>query len=220
MSAVSSGRTKTLFGDVMEELDASVGDILKAVKDAGIDKKTLVVFTSDNGAHQGSAGALRGKKATIYEGGFRVPCIVRWPGKVPAGVVNDEVTAMVDFLPTFAKIAGGSAPDDRPIDGKDIRPLLFGDKNAKSPHEYYLFPHLNGALRAGPWKFYPWPEGADKKKDKTDLPKKGAQLYDLSRDIGETKNLAAQEPQVVERLQAVYQRMTEDLKKGKLPMAK
>ncbi|HZZ81176.1 MAG TPA: sulfatase [Gemmataceae bacterium] len=214
------GRTKTLFGDVMEELDWSVGEILKAVKEAGIEKKTLVIFTSDNGAHQGSAGVLRGKKATMYEGGFRVPCIARWPGKIPADVVNDEVAATVDVLPTFAKLAGGSAPDDRPIDGKDIRPLLFGDKDAKSPHEYYLFPHLNGALRAGDWKFYPWPEGADKKKAKTDPPKKGVQLYNLAKDIGETKNVAADNPQVVERLQAAYQRMTEDLKKNKLPMEK
>jgi arylsulfatase A len=217
VSADFKGRTKTLFGDVMEELDWSVGEILKAVKDAGVDKKTLVIFTSDNGAHQGSAGPLRGKKATNYEGGYRVPFIARWPGKVPTNAVNDEVTAMVDMLPTFAKLAGGKAPEDRPIDGKDIRPLLFGEANAKSPHEYYLYPHLNGALRAGPWKFYPWPEGGDKKKDKTDPPKKGVQLYDLSKDIGETKNLAAVEPQVVERLQAAYQKMTEDLKKGKLP---
>jgi arylsulfatase A-like enzyme len=145
---------------------------------------------------------------------------VRWPGKVPANVVNDEVAATVDMLPTFAKLAGGKAPDDRPIDGKDIRPLLFGAKDAKSPHEYYLFPHLNGALRAGPWKFYPWPEGADKKKDKNDPPKKGVQLYDLSKDIGEVKNIAAEHPQVVERLQAAYQRMTDDLQKSKLPMEK
>lgn len=220
VSADFKGRTKTLFGDVMEELDWSVGEVLKAVKEADIDNKTLIIFTSDNGAHQGSAGPLRGKKATMYEGGFRVPCIVRWPGKVPAGAVNDEVAATVDMLPTFAKLAGGKAPDDRPIDGRDIRPLLFGDKDANSPHEYYLFPHLNGALRAGPWKFYPWPEGADKKKDKADPPKKGVQLYDLSKDIGETKNVAAEQPQVVERLQAAYQRMTEDLKKGKLPMEK
>jgi arylsulfatase A len=214
------GRTKTLFGDVMEELDESVGAVLKSVKDAGIDQKTLVIFTSDNGAHQGSAGVLRGKKATMYEGGFRVPCIVRWPGKVPADVVNDEVTATVDFLPTFAKLAGGAAPEDRPIDGKDIRPLLFGEAGAKSPHEYYLFPHLNGSLRAGPWKFYPWPEGANKKKNLTDPPKKGVQLYDLAKDISETTNVAAQHPQVVERLAAAYQQMTADLQKNKLPMAK
>jgi len=209
------GRTKSTFGDVMEELDWSVGEVLRAVKDAGVEKNTLVIFTSDNGAHQGSAGPLRGKKATMYEGGFRVPCIARWPGKVPSGIVSDEVTATVDMLPTFAKLAGGKAPDDRPIDGKDIGPLLFGAKDAKSPHEYYLFPHLNGALRAGPWKFYPWPEGAAKK-DKAD-PKKGVQLYDLSKDIAESKNLAVQHPDVVERLSTVFQKMTDDLKKGKLP---
>lgn len=212
------GRTKSLFGDVMEELDWSVGEVLKAVKDHGIDQHTLVIFTSDNGAHQGSAGVLRGKKATMYEGGFRVPMIARWPGQIPADSVTDEMAATVDFLPTLAKLAGGSAPEDRPIDGKDIRSLLFQAKGAKTPHEHYLFPHLNGALRSGTWKFYPWPEGAGKK-DKVDL-KKGVQLYDLSKDIGETKNVATQNPEVVARLSAVFQKMTEDLKKNKLPGAK
>jgi arylsulfatase A len=220
VSADFKGRTPTLFGDVMEELDWSVGEILKTVKDAGIEKNTLVLFTSDNGAHQGSAAPLRGKKATMYEGGFRVPCIARWPGKIPAGVETDEIAATVDLLPTFAKLAGSAAPDDRPIDGKDVRPLLFGEKNAKTPHEHYLFPHNQGALRSGNWKFYPWAEGADKKKkDKADPPKKGVQLYDLAKDLGETKNLALDHPEIVQRLTAVYQKMTEDLKKGKLSVA-
>ena len=146
--------------------------------------------------------------------------IARWPGKIPADAATDEIAATVDMLPTLAKIAGGAAPDDRPIDGKDIGPLLFGVKGAKTPHEYYLFPHLNGALRSGEWKFYPWPEGGDKKKDKTDPPKKGYQLYDLAKDIGETKNVAADNPQVVERLLAQYQKMTDDVQKRKLPMEK
>jgi arylsulfatase A len=214
------GRTPTLFGDVMEELDWSIGEVLKTVKDESIEKNTLVLFTSDNGAHQGSAGVLRGKKATMYEGGFRVPCIARWPGKIPAGKATDEIAATVDLLPTFAKLAGSAAPDDRPIDGKDIRPLLLGEPGAKTPHEHYLFPHNQGALRSGNWKFYPWPEGGDKKKkDKADPPKKGVQLFDLARDISESRNVAAEHPEVVERLQAAYQRMTEDLKKGKLPGA-
>jgi arylsulfatase A len=201
-------RTKTLFGDVMEELDASVGTVLQAVRDAGIEKKTLVLFTSDNGAHQGSAGPLRGKKATMYEGGFRVPCIARWPGKIPAGAVVEEMAATVDVLPTFARLAGGSPPADRPIDGKDISPLLLGEPGAKTPHEYYLFPHLKGALRSGNWKFYPWPEGTAKE---------GVQLYDVGQDLAETKNIAAEHPDVVRRLQAAYQSMTDDLKKNKLP---
>jgi arylsulfatase A len=220
VSPAFKGRTKTLFGDVMEELDSSVGEVLKAVKDNGLDEKTLVIFTSDNGAHQGSALPLRGKKATNYEGGYRVPMIARWPGKIPADAVTDEIAATIDMLPTLVTIAGGAAPDDRPIDGKNIGPLLFGPKGAKTPHEYYLFPHLNGALRSGQWKFYPWPEGADKKKDKTNPPKTGVQLYDLAKDISETKNVAADHPQVVERLAAQYQQMTADLQKRKLPVKK
>jgi arylsulfatase A len=217
VSPAFKGRTKTLFGDVMEELDWSVGEVLHAVKDAGIDDKTLVIFTSDNGAHQGSAGPLRGKKATMYEGGFRVPFIARWPGKVPVGVVSDEVAGAVDLLPTLAKLAGGSAPDDRPIDGKDIRPILFGEPGAKSPHEFFFFPHGNGAVRSGQWKFYPWQEGADKKDKKP--PEKGAkvQLYDLTKDLGETTNVAEQHPAIVERLATAYQRFMEDVKQNKLP---
>lgn len=211
------GRTDSKFGDVMEELDWSVGEVLSAVKKAGIDDKTLVIFTSDNGAHQGSALPLRGKKATVYEGGYRVPFIARWPGKIATGSTSDEVSATVDFLPTFAKLAGGEAPSDRPIDGKDIRPILF-EPNAKSPHENYILLHGAGAVRNGKWKFYPWPEGADKKgakQAKTD--QRGVQLYDLSVDIGETKNVAEQNPQVVARLREAYETFANDVKAKKLP---
>jgi arylsulfatase A len=210
------GRTGKLFGDVMEELDWSVGEVLKAVKENGIDEKTLVVFTSDNGAHQGSAGPLRGRKATMYEGGFRVPCIVRWPGTVPANTVSDEVAAMVDVLPTVALLTGGRPPADRVIDGKDIGPLLRGEAGAKSPHEFYIFGHDGGAVRSGPWKFYPWPEGAKGKKgEKKEAPAKGppVQLYDLSRDLAETTNVADRHPEVVARLTAAYERFRESLRK-------
>lgn len=221
VSKAFQGRTKTLFGDVMEELDWSVGAVLKSVKHNGLDKKTLVIFTSDNGAHQGSALPLRGKKATMYEGGFRVPCIVRWPGKIPAGVTTDEVAATVDMLPTLAKLAGGAAPTDRPIDGKDIRPLMFAEAGAKTPHDFYLFPHGKGALRSGPWKFYPWQEGADAKKKDTPPPLKGpkVQLYDLSKDIAETKNLAEQHPEVVARLSTLFEQQMASIQKDKLPDA-
>lgn len=215
------GRTKTLFGDVMEELDWSVGEVLQAVKDNGIDDNTLVIFTSDNGAHQGSALPLRGRKATMYEGGVRVPCIMRWPGVIPAGARTDEVAATVDILPTLAKLAGGASPKDRPLDGKDIAPLMFGEAGAKSPHEYYFLAHGGGAVRGGQWKFYPWPEGKDKKgkKDKkADGPLKGprVQLYDLSKDIGETTNLAEKHPEVAARMEKAYQAFLADLKTGRL----
>ncbi|MCC6421759.1 MAG: sulfatase [Gemmataceae bacterium] len=210
------GRTATLFGDVMEELDWSVGEVLRTVKDCGIDEKTLVIFTSDNGAHQGSAAPLRGRKATMYEGGVRVPCIMRWAGKIPQKRVCDEVAATIDMLPTLAKLAGGQAPADRPIDGKDIRPLLFGVAGAKTPHEYYFLAHGGGAVRSGPWKFYPWPEGQGKKGKKAKQPAPGApkvQLYDLTQDLSETTNLAERHPEVVARLAAAYERFLADLKK-------
>lgn len=211
------GRTKSVFGDVMEELDWSTGEVLKAVKDNGLDDKTLVVFTSDNGAHQGSAGPLRGRKATMYEGGFRVPCIARWPGKIPAQGLCAEVAATVDFLPTLAKLAGGTAPTDRPIDGKDFSQLLFGVPGAKTPHEYYMFPHQGGAVRSGAWKFYPWPEGQPK--GKKDVPVAGpkVQLYDLAADLAETKNVAEQNPKVVARLSEAYERFMQDVRKNVLP---
>jgi arylsulfatase A len=222
VSPAFNGRTKTLFGDVMEELDDSVGTVLKTVKECGLDEKTLVIFTSDNGAHQGSAGPLRGKKATMYEGGFRVPFIARWSGKVPAGAASDEIAATVDMLPTLVRLAGGAPPTDRPIDGKDIRPLLLGEAGAKTPHHAYLFPHDKGALRNGNWKFYPWPEGAGAKKDAkpppADAPK--VQLYDPAKDLGEKHNVAAEHPEIVVRLNDMYQRMIAKLQKNKLPVAK
>ncbi len=215
-SAAFKKRTGSVFGDVMEELDDSVGVVLKAVKDAGIDRKTLVIFTSDNGAHQGSAAPLRGKKATNYEGGYRVPFIARWPGKIPAGAASEEVAATIDLLPTFAKLAGGAAPDDRPIDGKDIRPLLFAQANAKSPHDAYILLHGLGAVRSGNWKYYPWPEGGDKKKAKAAPIGPKVQLYDLAKDLAETRNLADQHPEVVSRLRTLFQNFAEEVKKNKL----
>ncbi len=210
-------RTGSVFGDVIEELDWSVGEMLKAVKDNGLDRKTLVIFTSDNGAHQGSAGPLRGKKATVYEGGYRVPFIARWPGQIPPGITTDETAATIDCLPTFAKLANGEAPKDRPIDGKDIRPLLFGQKGAKTPHEYYVLLHGAGAVRSGKWKFYPWPEGQNAKAKKKAVVKTGkVQLYDLDKDIGEKTNLAEQNPEVVARMMRAYQQFAEDVKKNKL----
>jgi arylsulfatase A-like enzyme len=211
------GRTKTLFGDVIEEVDWSIGEVMKAIKECGIDEKTLVIFTTDNGTRSGSSGPLRGRKAQLYEGGYRVPCIVRWPGKVPASVTCDEVAATIDVLPTLARITGGQVPGDRIVDGKDIRPLIFGEKGARSPHEFYILGHNTGAVRSGKWKFYPWPEGQMGRNQPA--PDKGpkVQLYDLSQDIGEKTNLADKHPDVVKRLADAYQAHVEDLRKNKRP---
>ena len=214
------GRTKTLFGDIMEEIDWSVGQILKTVKEEGLDDNTLVIFTTDNGTRMGSSGPLRERKASLYEGGYRVPCIVRWPGKVPAGKVNSEICASIDMLPTIAAISGGEVPSDRIIDGKDIRPLLLGEEGAKSPHEYYILAHGKGAARWGKWKYYPWPEGAGRRRQRNnpvDPDKPKVQLYNLEDDLGETTNVAEDHPEIVERLAKAYQAHIEDIRKNRRP---
>jgi len=150
-----------LYGDVVEELDAAVGQILDAIKRCGIDKNTLVVFFSDNGPflsygnHAGSAKPLREGKLTTFEGGVRVPFIARWPGRVPAGQVCDQPVMEIDLLPTIAGLIGGKL-SERKIDGLDILPLLEGKADAKSPHEALMF--YGGselqAMRSGDWKLH------------------------------------------------------------------
>ncbi len=151
-----------LYGDVIQELDASVGRIMAAIKEHGLNEKTLVIFTSDNGPflsygeHAGSSGPLREGKLTAYEGGMRVPCIMRWPGTIPAGRTSAEVLATIDFVPTFAKLLGVDLPKNRVIDGKDLYAVLAGQPGAVSPHEAYYFyagRELH-AVRSGKWKLH------------------------------------------------------------------
>lgn len=128
------------YGDWVQEIDWSMGEIFKTLKSEGLDENTLVLFTSDNGSareKQGSNLPLRGRKGRTDEGGMRVPCVVRWPGHVPASESSGEITSTIDLLPTFAAIAGGTVPDDRTIDGKNIWPILSGDTEAKSPHKAF-----------------------------------------------------------------------------------
>ena len=144
------------YGDVVQELDANVGQLLKTLNDLGIADNTLVIFTSDNGPwFHGSTGGQRGRKGQSYEGGFRVPLIARWPGKIPSGSICDQAAMNLDFLPTLAAIAGVDAPKDRIIDGKNISGLLTG-KDKTTPHDALYFYHhaeLEG-MRTGKWKFY------------------------------------------------------------------
>lgn len=202
-----------LYGDVVETIDWSTGRILDTLKELGLDDNTLVVFTSDNGPwlikgqDGGCALPLRGGKGSTWDGGMREPCIMRWPGRIPAGSECSELAGTMDLFPTFAKLSGAKAPTDRIIDGKDIRPLMMGEKDAKSPHEsffYYRNQQLE-AVRSGKWKLI-----LEHKEQKTDkaIP---VLLYDLRSDISEKKDLSARYPSIVARLQAMAESCREDL---------
>jgi arylsulfatase A-like enzyme len=220
-----------LYGDVVMEIDWSVGQILQTLQRLSLDENTLVMFTSDNGPwllygnHAGSALPLREGKATSFDGGQRVPFIVRWPGRVPAGAICREPVMSIDVLPTVGAIAGTRLPDERTIDGKDIRPLLFAEANAHSPHEalyFYWARELQG-VRAGRWKLHfphkyphPNPPGGDSRPGKYQQREIGVALFDLEADPGETNDVAAAHPEVVERLEALAERARDDLGDSRL----
>jgi arylsulfatase A-like enzyme len=207
-----------LFGDVVMEVDWSVGQILEALRRNGLDDNTLVIFTADNGPwltfgnHGGSAGPLREGKGTMFEGGYRVPCVMRWPGKIPAGSKCDELATTLDLFPTVARLIGAEVTQGRVIDGKDIWPLMAGEPGAVSPHDVF-YCYYNRELRAvrdRRWKlFFPHrsntlsgrPGGRDGVPAKYDQIEVGHWLFDLQNDVGETTDVAAEHPDVVARLE-------------------
>ena len=203
------------YGDWVEEVDWSTGEILKTLKEQGLDDNTLVLFTTDNGSFREKEGSnlpLRGRKGRTDEGGMRVPCIVRWPGKIPAGSTCAEVAATIDILPTFAKLAGAQLPTDRILDGHDIWPLLSGRKSAKSPHQAYYYYQMDQlqAVRSGPWKLF---VAMDSKKRNWGKPegKTALRLHNLRKDIHEDHNVADANQDVVKRLLALAEKAREDL---------
>lgn len=214
VSEAYKGKSKGgLYGDVVEELDASAGAIVHALRDAGIENDTLFIWTSDNGPwnnmpprmlqpgpdgldnkpwHAGSAGPFRNAKGSTYEGGVRVPALFRWPGRIPAGQVIQELARTLDILPTVLTAAGAETPDDRPIDGHDLLPLLEGRTNA-SPvdvHYYFLGPRLE-AVRKGPWKLQ--------------LASGAPELYQVEQDFEERTNVADDYPVLVAQLRAMLE---------------
>jgi uncharacterized sulfatase len=218
------------YGDAVSELDWSVGEIVAALRRTGRAEDTLVVVTSDNGPwFEGSPGGLRGRKGQSYEGGFRVPFVAWWPGRLPAGAVIDVVTMNIDLFPTFLGLAGLAGPSDRIIDGVDLWPVLAGERDDLAERPLYFFHDYDvEAVRVGPWKYvdrashYVWPVPLDK----TDTPAgkvlsgrdyrpPGATesvptlgtwplLYQLSRDPGEAYNVAKSEP---EKARALRERL-------------
>ncbi len=227
-----------LYGDVMEELDASTGEIVDLLAELGLDQRTIVVYTSDNGPwsnhslpqytaaiteHAGSAGPLRGAKGTTWEGGIRVPTVMWGPGLIPPGSESRAIASTMDLLPTFIKLAGGDLPEDRTFDGRDISSLMFAEPGAASPHEafyYYRETHLD-AVRSGPWKLvFPRPGRNDSEwllaRSGNFLgellePVTELELYNLEDDVGETSNIAGDHPDVVARLEVLADRAREEL---------
>jgi arylsulfatase A-like enzyme len=205
------------YGDVIEEIDWSVGQILATLERLKLDRRTLVIFTSDNGPwlpygnHGGQSGPFREGKGTSFEGGVRTPCVMRWPGMIPAGHVCREPVMTIDLLPTFARLAGASVPTDRIIDGRDIFSLIRGDAGAKSPHEslYFYWGRELQAVRSGRWKLHlphdfrsmngitPGQDGRGSNYAKGKI---GQVLYDLEADLGETRDVSDEHDDVVARL--------------------
>jgi len=199
-----------LYYNMIEELDWSCGEIFKTLKEEGLQKNTIVVFTSDNGPSGVAAPPLHGGKGSTWEAGFRVPLIVRWPGKIKKGSLCNEVATMMDFLPTLSGIIGALLHESRKIDGHDILPLLT-DKKAKTPYSFLCYYGRDGniaAIRKGEWKLHllepserwagkqPIKEALLDTKPSTPLP----WLYNLTTDIGEVNNVADQYPGIVKEL--------------------
>jgi len=223
------GKSKQgMYGDVMMEVDWSIGEIMKALERNGLEKNTLVIFTSDNGPwlnfgnHAGTTGGLREGKGSSWEGGQRVPCIMRWPGVIPAGDICNQLASSIDILPTLAAITGASLPSKK-IDGVSLLPLMLGDKTASPRHEFYYYYQQNAleAVQEDYWKLvlphrgrtyrgykpgidgWPGPTGTEIVKT--------AQLYDLRRDPGEWYDLAEIYPEKVKELELIAEKARQDL---------
>jgi len=195
------------FPAMMECLDNGIGQIMDLLKELGIDRDTIVMFTSDNGAHEegghdpdfwDSNGPLRGLKRDLYEGGIRAPFIARWPGKIRPGRTSEHISAFWDMLPTFCEIAGVKSPDN--IDGISLLPELFGRTQKKHDYLYWEFPVFGGrqAIRAGNFKAV--------KLGVSQNPDAAMEIYDLARDPGEKNNIAEKRPEVVDGMKKLFAR--------------
>jgi arylsulfatase A len=213
------GKSKnSLYGDWVEEMDWSVGEVLNALRTHGLAEKTFVLFVSDNGGTPRAVNRpLRGFKASTWEGGVRVPAIAWWPGRIAAGTSSDAICGMFDVLPTLAALGGAAVPGDRKLDGADIRSVLTGDPDQPGPHQvFYYYRGLElEAVRAGQWKLML--PGANvarnakaKAKDKAQTAK-APRLFNLQTDIGESTDVAAQHPDIVARLEKLVAQMNGDL---------
>lgn len=191
-----------LYGDVIEEIDFNTGRILDHLKQLGVEENTLVVFTSDNGPwlvkrdHSGSALPLLEGKFTSFEGGCRVPCVMKWPAMIPADSTCSEVASTIDLHPTLARLAGAELPEME-LDGKNILDLMMARKGAKTPHDYFFYVNRGQAVRSGDWKYH--------KKQHYTVTRQNSEhpepaLFNLRKDIGEANNVLSEYPEIADRL--------------------
>lgn len=218
-----------LLADAIEEVDWSVGEILRTLKELELDEKTLVIFTSDNGAAAGSSAPWRGKKGTNFEGGVREPCIMRWPQKIPAGATCNQIAGNIDLLPTFAKLVGAELPQGRILDGRDITSLMFqaDAPPVRDTHLYFTANQTLAAIRQGDWKLFlpaPMAEGKAKKEvaKKKNAKKQGEnalemELYNLKTDPAESQDVADDHPEIVEKLFAEAKKREAQILKERRP---
>jgi arylsulfatase A-like enzyme len=214
------------YGDAIEEVDWSVGEILRTLADLGLDRNTIVVFQSDNGpwvnaaerlydrgargqkveGDVGWSGLLRGSKGSTYEGGVRVPAVVRWPGTIPAGRVSADIVSVMDWFPTFVALAGGAIAPDHPVDGVDISAFLKGTGPDPRSEIFYYGGARIQAVRQGPWKLRigpPEPPAPfDRARAGAEGPRTLTELFNLDTDPGERFDVAAKHPDIVARLRA------------------
>ena len=203
------------YGDALEEVDWSTGEILKKLHELGIDKNTMVIFSSDNGSNGrggGSNAPLRGFKGDTDEGSMRVPFVVRWPDRIPAKSVCPELASTIDLLPTIARLAGGTIPGDRVVDGMDIWPLMAGQEGARSPHEAFFYYHTGQlqAVRSGQWKLV-LPQAKKKRGwsgEELDTP---LRLINLAEDIHEDNDRSELFPEIVAKLSRFVEQARGDL---------
>ncbi len=223
------GKTRCLYGDIAQDIDTRVGQILDTLKEHKLSDDTLVIFASDNGPwltygdHAGTSGGLREGKGTVWEGGVRVPCVMRWPGVIPPGSVCREPAMTIDLLPTLAKVIGAELPQAK-IDGLDIAPLIRAEASAKSPHSAFAFYYRDNqlqAIRSGQWKLllpHTYLSVAGQQPGRNGKPGRSVsrkidkpELYDLSTDVAESTDVAAKHPEVLRELLQQVEAYREDL---------
>lgn len=194
------------YGACVAGVDRVAEVLFDELKRQGLDENTLVIFTSDNGSRMqdqgGSNGLLRGRKGQTWEGGQRVPCMMRWPGTIPAGEVRNELISSIDFFSTIASLAEAETPQDRTTDGEDMSPLMFATEPLESPRSEFFYYQENNieAVRDSRWKLHV-------RKDDDEI----NELYDLLNDVGESTNVFAQHSDVVARLTALIDACRQDL---------